>query len=318
MKRLLVLIAALVFSAGPAAQTLVEVVTTTEDLAALVREVGGNRVKVDSIARGFQDPHFVEPKPSFILKLTRADMLVVIGRDLERGWLPGLIQQSRNAKIQPGARGYLDASLTARVLEMPTGPVTRAMGDVHALGNPHYWLDPANGRRMALAVSQRLGELRPAEAASFDESYANFDRRLAAAEQRWDATMARYKGTKIVTYHRAWSNFAERFGLDVFGYVEPKPGIPPSPSHTLELVRAMQVQQVRLIIVEPYFDLKLPSAIARQAGGRVLVLPPSVGGEPAAADYIALFDYNLNLLVNAIEQARREHHPEPHHHDEHR
>lgn len=318
MKRLLVVIAALVFSAGPGAQTTVEVVTTTEDLAALVREVGGDRVKLESIARGFQDPHYVEPKPSFILKLTRADMLVVIGRDLERGWLPGLIQQSRNAKIQPGGRGYLDASLTARVLEMPTGPVTRAMGDVHALGNPHYWLDPANGRRIALAVSQRLGELRPADTSYFKANYADFDRRLAAAEQRWDARMAPFTGTKIVTYHRAWSNFVERFGFDVVGYVEPKPGIPAAPSHTLELVRAMQAQQARLMIVEPYFDLKLPAAIARQAGARVLVLPPSVGGVPEASDYIALFDYNLTLLVNAIEQTRRGHHPEPNHHGEHR
>jgi ABC-type Zn uptake system ZnuABC Zn-binding protein ZnuA len=318
MKRLIVVLAALVVSAGPAAQTVVEVVTTTEDLAALVREVGGDRVKVESIARGFQDPHYVEPKPSFILKLSRADLLAVIGRDLERGWLPALVQQSRNAKIQPGARGYLDASLTARVLEMPTGPVTRAMGDVHALGNPHYWLDPGNGRRIARAIAERLGELRAADASYFAARYAEFDRRLTVAEQRWSAMMAPYRGTRIVTYHRSWSNFVERFGLEVVGYVEPKPGIPPSPSHTLELVRAMQAQQVRLMIVEPYFDLKLPAAIARQAGARVLVLPPSVGGEPEASDYIALFDYNLSLLVNAIEQARREHHAEPHHHDEHR
>jgi ABC-type Zn uptake system ZnuABC Zn-binding protein ZnuA len=318
MKRLIVVLAALVVSAGPAAQTVVEVVTTTEDLAALVREVGGDRVKVESIARGFQDPHYVEPKPSFILKLSRADLLAVIGRDLERGWLPALVQQSRNAKIQPGARGYLDASLTARVLEMPTGPVTRAMGDVHALGNPHYWLDPGNGRRIARAIAERLSELRAADASYFAARYVEFDRRLTVAEQRWSAMMAPYRGTRIVTYHRSWSNFVERFGLDVIGYVEPKPGIPPSASHTLELVRAMQAQQVRLMIVEPYFDLKLPAAIARQAGARVLVLPPSVGGEPEASDYIALFDYNLSLLVNAIEQARREHHAEPHHHDEHR
>jgi ABC-type Zn uptake system ZnuABC Zn-binding protein ZnuA len=318
MKRLIVVLAALVVSAGPAAQTVVEVVTTTEDLAALVREVGGDRVKVESIARGFQDPHYVEPKPSFILKLSRADLLAVIGRDLERGWLPALVQQSRNAKIQPGARGYLYASLTARVLEMPTGPVTRAMGDVHALGNPHYWLDPGNGRRIARAIAERLSELRAADASYFAARYVEFDRRLTVAEQRWSAMMAPYRGTRIVTYHRSWSNFVERFGLDVIGYVEPKPGIPPSASHTLELVRAMQAQQVRLMIVEPYFDLKLPAAIARQAGARVLVLPPSVGGEPEASDYIALFDYNLSLLVNAIEQARREHHAEPHHHDEHR
>jgi len=317
MSRLIVVLAMLVSATGAAAQTTIDAVTTTEDLAALVREVGGDRVKVESIARGFQDPHFVEPKPSFILKLLRADLLVVIGRDLESGWLPPLVQQSRNAKIQPGARGYLDASITARVLEQPTGPVTRAMGDVHALGNPHYWLDPGNGRRVAQAVAQRLNELRPSDSAYFNARYADFDRRLTVAEQRWDAIFAPYRGAKIVTYHRAWSNFVERFGLDVVGYVEPRPGIPPSPSHTLELMRAMQQQQVRIILIEPYFDLKLPSAIARQTGARILVLPPSVGGAPEASDYFALFDYNLNSLVNTLRQVGRGHHPETHH-PEHR
>jgi ABC-type Zn uptake system ZnuABC Zn-binding protein ZnuA len=313
MKPLIAVLAALVLSVGPAAQTTVDIVTTTEDLAALAREVGGDRVKVESIARGFQDPHYVEPKPSFILRLSRADLMVVIGRDLERGWLPALVLQSRNAKIQPAARGYLDASLTARVLEVPTGPVTRAMGDVHALGNPHYWLDPGNGRQIARAIAERLSDLRASDASHFAARYTAFDRRLAVAEERWTAMIEPYRGTRIVTYHRSWSNFVERFGLDVVGYIEPKPGIPPSPSHTLELVRAMQEQQARLVIVEPYVDLKLPVAIARQAGARVLVVPPSVGGVPEASDYLALFDYNLNLLVNAIEQVRHEHHVESHH-----
>src|SRR4029453_12667252 len=141
-------LAVLAGAARPAAAA-VNVVTTTEDLAALAREVGGDKIKVEAIARGYQDPHFVEAKPSFILKLHSADLLIVVGRDLEIGWLPPLVTQSRNAKIQPGADGYLDASLTARILEVPTGAVTRAMGDVHPLGNPHYWLDPNNGRRIA-------------------------------------------------------------------------------------------------------------------------------------------------------------------------
>ena len=138
-----------------------DIVATTEDLASLAREIGGDRVAVEAIARGYQDPHFVEPKPSFILKLMRADLLIVVGRDLESGWLPALVQQSRNARIQPGARGYLDASLTARILEIPTGTITRAMGDVHALGNPHYWLEPGNGRRIAQAILKALAEHQP-------------------------------------------------------------------------------------------------------------------------------------------------------------
>jgi zinc/manganese transport system substrate-binding protein len=316
MQRLIIATLALAVTAGVAAPAL-NVVTSTEDLAALAREVGGGRVNVDAIARGYQDPHFVEPKPSFILKLMRADLLVVVGRDLEIGWMPPLVQQSRNARIQPGARGYLDASLTARVLDMPTGPVTRAMGDVHALGNPHYWLDPANGRRIARAIAERLGELQPSDAAYFNDRYTDFDRRLTTADERWSAIMAPYRGLRIVTYHRTWSNFVERFGLEVVGFVEPRPGIPPSPGHTLELVRAMQQQQVPIIFVEPYFDVRLPEAIARQTGARVLMMPPSVGGVPEASDYFTLFEYNLNLLVSTLRQAGREHHPESDHHERH-
>ncbi len=284
---------------GVAAQGTLDVVTTTEDLASLTREIGGDAVSVEAIARGYQDPHFVEPKPSHILRLVKADLLILIGRDLETAWLPPLLQQSRNAKIQPGARGYLDASLTARILDVPTGPVTRAMGDVHALGNPHYWLDPGNGRRVALAIMSTLTTLQPSRAAYVSQRYADFDRRLAEAERRWDAMIAPYRGIKVVTYHRSWSNFAQRFGLDVVGYVEPRPGIPPSASHTRDLVQEMRRQNVRLIIVEPYFDLRTPNAIARDAGARVLELSPSVGGK-GAESYISLFDVNLSLLIDAV------------------
>ena len=278
------------------------VVTTTEDLASLVREVGGDKVTVDAIAKGYQDPHFVEAKPSFILKLHNADLLVVIGRELEIGWLPPLLTQSRNPKIQVGSAGYLDASTGVRILEIPTGQITRAMGDVHPSGNPHYWLDPDNGRIMARNIAAALGRLAPADKAYFDQRYADFDQRLAAAEKRWDAAMAPYKGTKVVTYHRSWPNFTERFGLDVIGYVEPKPGIPPSPSHTIDLIGEMKRQGVKLILVEPYFDTKTPDAIAREVGGKVLVLMPSVGGVKEAGNYIALFDYDVNLLTNALKQ----------------
>ena len=284
------------------ARAAVKVVATTEDLAALAQEVGGDKVKVDALARGYQDPHFVEPKPSFILKLHDADLLIAVGRELEIGWLPPLIQQSRNGRIQPGAPGYLDASLNVRILEIPTGQITRAMGDVHPSGNPHYWLDPRNGRSIAMAIQQKLTALDAADAAYFAQRYADFDRRLTEAEKRWDAAMAPYKGAKIVTYHRSWPNFADRFGLDVIGYVEPKPGIPPSPSHTLELEQEMKRQGVKIIAVEPYFDLKTPSAIARDTGGVVVVLAPSVGGVKEATGYIQLFDYNINLLVETFKK----------------
>ena len=279
-----------------------KVITTTQDLAAIVSEVGGDKVSVDSLAKGYQDPHFVEAKPSFVLKLHAADLLVVVGRELEAGWLPPLITQSRNSKVQPGGSGYLDASLSAKILDIPTGQITRAMGDVHPQGNPHYWLDPTNGRRIAQAVQNKLTELDRASAAYFAQRYAEFDRKLGEAEKRWTSAMAPYKGLKVVTYHRSWPNFADAFGLDVVGYVEPKPGIPPSPSHTLDLMQEMKRQNVKLIVIEPYFDSKTPNAIARETGAQVVVLAPSVGGARDVTDYFQLFDYNINLVVSAIKQ----------------
>jgi zinc/manganese transport system substrate-binding protein len=294
------LIAAIFTSAN--AFAAIKVITSTEDLASIVHEIGGDKVTVESLAKGYQDPHFVEAKPSFIFKLHSAGLLVAIGRELEIGWLPPLINQSRNAKIRPGNPGYLDASQTARILDIPAGQITRAMGDVHPQGNPHYWLDPANGRRIAQAVQARLAQLSPGDAAYFAQRYADFDRRLAEAEKRWKAAMAPYKGLKVVTYHRSWPNFAEAFGLDVIGYVEPKPGIPPSPAHTLALQHEMKRQNVKLVLVEPYFDLKTPNAIGRDTGAKVLVMPPSVGGVKEITDYLKLFDYDINLLVSAIKE----------------
>lgn len=287
---------------GPTAFAAVNVITSTEDLAAIVREVGGDQVTVESLAKGYQDPHFVEAKPSFIFKLNRADLLVAIGRELEIGWLPPLITQSRNAKIQPGAAGHLDASLTVKILDIPTGQVTRAMGDVHPQGNPHFWLDPENGRRVAQAVQNKLTELSRADAAYFAQRYADFDRRLRDATKKWKAMMAPYQGVKVVTYHRSWPNFADAFGIDVIGYVEPKPGIPPSPAHTLNLEQAMKQQNVKIVLVEPYFDLKTPNAIGRDTGAKVLVMLPSVGGVKKVTNYFQLFDYDINLLVTAIKE----------------
>jgi len=281
----------------------ISVITSTEDLAALVREIGGDKVSVEALAKGYQDPHFVEAKPSFVLKLHSADLLVVVGRELEGGWLPPLITQSRNPKIQPGGAAYLDASLTARILDVPAGQVTRAMGDVHPQGNPHYWLDPGNGRLMAKAIQDKLTSLTPGDAAYFAQRYADFDRRLADAEKRWQAAVAPYKGLKIVTYHRSWPNFAEVFGLDVVGYVEPKPGIPPSPAHQLGLTQEMKRLGIKIILVEPYFDLQTPNKIARDVGAKVVVMPPSVGGVKEVQNYVQLFDYDVALLLAAIKES---------------
>jgi zinc/manganese transport system substrate-binding protein len=300
MKRFLWLLLATFWSVPAAGQGKLNVVTTTEDLAAIAREVGGDRITVESIAKGYQDPHFVEAKPSFILKLQKADVLIVVGRELEIGWLPPLIQQSRNAKIQPGSEGFLDASLHATILEIPAGQVTRAMGDVHPSGNPHYWLDPENGKRIARDIADKFARRRPNDRAVFEKGLAAFTARVDEGVKRWLAAMAPYKGTKVVTYHRSFPNFVARFGLDIIGYVEPKPGIPPSPQHILDLIAEMKRQNVRLILMEPYFDSKTPKAIGRATGAEVIVMPPSVGGVKEVTDYVSLFDYNIKLLVDAI------------------
>jgi ABC-type Zn uptake system ZnuABC Zn-binding protein ZnuA len=296
-------VALLLSAASVFAQSKLNVMTTTEDLASIAREVGGDRITVEAIARGYQDPHFVEAKPSFILKLQKADLLVAVGRELEIGWLPPLIQQSRNSKIQPGAAGYLDASLGATILEIPAGQITRAMGDVHPLGNPHYWMDPENGKRIGKEIADKFSELRPNDRAVFEKQLVSFTSRLGEAEKRWLAMMAPYKGTKMITYHRSFPNFAERFGLDIVGFVEPRPGIPPTPQHTLDLINEMKRQNIKLILVEPYFDLKTPTAIGRDTGAQVLVMPPSVGGTKDVPDYFKLFDYDIALVIDAIKKS---------------
>ncbi len=289
----------LAFPIGAVAKKL-NVVTSTTDMAALTEEVGGDKVAVESIAKGYQDPHFVEAKPSFLLKLRQADVLVVVGLQLEIGWLPPLITQSGNRRIQVGAPGYLDASQFAEILEIPQGTVTRAEGDVHPLGNPHYWLDPDNGRRIARGIANKLREADPGDEAYFQQRFQDFDKRLTAAEQKWDAEMRPYRGRKVVTYHRSFPNFAKHFGLDVIGYVEPRPGIPPTPTHTLEIIQLMRRENCKVVLVEPYFDLKTPQSIGRETGAQVVVYLPSVGGEKGVDDYFKLFDYDIGLLIKAF------------------
>jgi len=284
------------------ADSKIRIMTATTDLASLAQEIGGDKVDVEAVARGYQDPHFVDPKPSFLLKLSKAELLIVVGLELEIGWLPPLITQSSNPRIQVGAPGYFDASRFARILELPTGQVTRAEGDVHPLGNPHYWLDPDNALRIAKGIQNKISEMRPNDAAYFAERYDAFAQRLKQSDQQWQAQMKPYAGRKVVTYHRSWPNFAEHFGLNVVGYVEPRPGIPPSPQHTVELIGQMKRDAVKVIMVEPYFDLKTPNSIARDTGAVVVVLMPSVGGEKEITDYFKLFDYDIAKLKKALDE----------------
>jgi zinc/manganese transport system substrate-binding protein len=300
MKRIVsAVLGAMLVAAAPAFAS-VKIVTSLQDFASIADAVGGKRVETFALARGYQDPHFVEPKPSFVLKLSRADLLIVAGLELEVGYLPPLIDQSRNEKIHPGAAGYLDASNGCDILERPTGTVTRAMGDVHPFGNPHYWLDPDNGRVIARAIAAKLTEIDPAGAADYKANLAAFEAKLSEGEKRWDAALGPYAGTQLVTYHNSWPNFLKRFKLVAAGYIEPKPGIPPSPSHTVELINMMIEKKIPVILMEPYFDQKTPKAVAEKTGATLLTFVPSVGGVPEAKDYVALFDYDVKLLADTL------------------
>ena len=306
MKRILpaVFVLTSLLSVSSAAEAKLRVVTSLQDLAAIAQSIGGDRVDTFALAKGYQDSHFVDAKPSFILQLSRADLLIVAGLELEAGYLPPMLDQSRNDKIHPGNRGYLDASAGCEILQRPTTQVTRAMGDVHPFGNPHYWIDPANGRVIARSIAARLSQLDVAGSAVYQQNLAAFEQRLAQKEAEWTAKMAPYAGTRIVTFHNSWPNFAKRFKLNVVGHVEPKPGIPPTPSHTLEIINLIKDQKVPVILVEPYFDKKTPNFIATKTGAEVVTFYPSVGGTPAIKDYFALFDTNVDAFVAAMKRAR--------------
>ncbi len=300
MKKALFFSLVLLLAAAGDAFATVRVVTSLQDFASIADSVGGKRVETFALSRGYQDPHFVEPKPSFILKLARADLLIVAGLDLEVGYLPPLLDQSRNGKIRPGSPGYLDASAGCEILERPTGVVTRAMGDVHPFGNPHFWLDPDNGRVIARAIAAKLTSLDPGGAAEYKVNLAAFEGKLAENEKRWTAMLAPFAGTEVVTYHNSWPNFLKQFQLKAAGYVEPKPGIPPSPAHTVELINLMIARKVPVILMEPYFDERTPRSIGQKTGATLLRFIPSVGGVPEAKDYISLFDYDVKLLADAL------------------
>lgn len=283
------------------------VVASTSDLGALAAEVGGDLIAVEVLAPGVQDPHSVAGKPSYLLRLQRADLVIVAGLELDAGWLtgrhhvPSAISQSGNPRIQPAASGYFDASQYVEILEIPSQAYVR---DIHPLGNPHYWLDPENGRRIAQALANRLGALRPSDASYFTDRFQVFSKRLSEAEQAWRAQMRPYRGHKVVTYRRSWSNFLKRFDLISVGEIEPIPGIPPNRDHSTELINRMKNENVGVIVVEPFFELKTPNTIARKTGAHVVVMPSSVGAEKGITDYFKLFDYDLGLLTKAFEESR--------------
>lgn len=305
--RLALLVGALVSLAhlAPAsAHASTNVVTTTEDLASIVREVGGNRVQVESICRGNEDPHVLQARPSYMVKLNRADLLIAVGLELEVGWLPALIQGARNPKINPGNPGYLDASSAIRPIGIATGPIDRSQGDVHPLGNPHYWLDPANAKPLAKRIASALAAVDPSGASTYEKNRQAFDQRIDSAMQRWTSAMAPFRGARIVSYHSTFDYFFHRFGLQSVGTVEARPGIPPSASHVAQLIARMQRDKVRVIFHETFVQRATSDLVARKAGAKVLVLPTSVGGAQGVQRYEQLIDHLVRNTVAALQAAR--------------
>jgi zinc/manganese transport system substrate-binding protein len=297
---LTLLLAALLASPAPAAATL-RVVTTTEGLAALAREVGGDRVAVESLSHGVQDPHFVDANPILAVKLRDADLLVDVGLDLEIGWLPPLVNQSRNAAIQPGGSRRLTAASFIQVLDVPTGVVDRSAGDLHPGGNPHFLTDPRRGALVARAIAGRLAELDPANAAGYQARSAAFTARLDAALARWKTQLQPLAGRKIFIHHRTLTYFLDWTGLVDGGEMEPRPGTPPPSSHLADLVTLGRKEGIKACVVENYYDSKSDELVARLIGGTVVKIPGDVGGDPAATGYQAWLD----LLVQRVSAAVR-------------
>ena len=313
-----------------------QVAVTIPDLGSLVREIGGDQVAVTVFAKGTEDPHFVEAKPSFIKTLSEADLFIEGGMEGEMGWAPVLLQNARNANVLPGGRGFLDASTGITPLDVPTGPVDRSKGDVHPAGNPHYLPDPINGLRVARLIRDKLIELRPERREYFDGRYASFRQRLGAAlvgdalakkydveklallfevgklgdflkaqaEESllggWFGLMLPYRGAKVVADHNIWPYFARRFGISVIGFLEPKPGLPPTTRHLNELIESMRAQGVKVILANPYFDLRFAQFVAERTGAQVVSMAHMVGARPGTDDYIAMIDYDVRQLAGAL------------------
>ncbi len=286
------------------AQAKLNVVATLPDFGAIAQEIGGDKVKVATLAKGTEDPHFVDAKPSYIRVLNQADVLLEGGAELEIGWLPPLVNNARNSKILGDAPGHVILSRGIRLLEVPDGAVDRSMGDVHPLGNPHYWLDPANGKIIASTVAEALGRLDPANASFFTANLRKFHEALDQKIPEWASLLEPYRGTKVVTYHKSLTYFLERFGFVLAGTIEPKPGIEPSPSYINALIPRLKTEGVKLILVEPFRPRKTPTSVAQATGAKLLLVPASVNGHEQVKDYVSLFDYDVAQIAAALKQAK--------------
>ncbi len=298
MKKILLLLASLLWAGSAYAK--LNVVATITDFGAIAEAVGGDKIKVTSIAKGTEDSHFVDARPSFVRVLNQADVLIEGGAELEIGWLPPLVNGARNARILADAPGHVVLGKYIRLIEVPSGPIDRSMGDIHPLGNPHFWLDPENAKVIARVLAETFSRLDPKEKAVFEANLKTFTDRLNAKIAEWSKAMAPFRGTKVVTYHKSFDYFLERFGLQLAGTIESKPGIEPSPSYINGLIQRLRGADVKLVIVEPYRPHRTPEYVAQSLGAKLLVLPEKVQGNASAKDTISLFDYDVGQIVSAL------------------
>ena len=296
LKILLILFSAITFSVSAAKNN---VVTTTTDLKSITEFIGADKVEVSSIATGYQNPHFVDPKPSFIIKLSKADMFVTVGLDLETGWSPQLLTSSRNTKIQKGSDGYVDASIGITLLQVPS-IINRGEGDIHIFGNPHYWLDPVNGKQIAKNICDALVRISPENAALFEANLSAFDSKIDLKLKEWELKIAPFKGTKIIAYHNEWCYFEQRFGLVIQDFLEPKPGIPPTPTQLVKIISEVKNNNIKVIISSPYFTTSSSDVVASQTGAKTLILATSVGAFDNIKNYFDLFEYDIDKLTEVL------------------
>jgi ABC-type Zn uptake system ZnuABC Zn-binding protein ZnuA len=277
----------------------VRVVATTTDLKALVEAVGGDLVEVDALARGNQNPHDLEIRPSQMVKLRRADLVVLNGLELD-GWAEVAIQGAHNPELVPGARGRVDASRAIPVLDVPTGRIDRSMGDVHAAGNPHYTLDPGMAPIITANIVEGLARVAPGSRAAFEDGRKSFLAKLEPALTRWAETLAPFKGTRLVVDHAQWGYFFARYGLVQAGTIEERPGIPPSPAHLVRLAAAMKGEGVKAVLLEPWGDRRLADRLASETGAKVVPMAPAPGAVKGTESYFAWMDYNVTTLAQAL------------------
>ncbi len=289
----------LLTGAGPAAAAL-RVVATLPDVADMTRQIGGERVSVETIAQGSQDPHKVPVKPSFVTKLNRADALVVQGLGLEHAFLPALLEVAANPKILPAGPAYIDASLYIQPLEVPSSQ-NRTQGELHPLGNPHFNLDPVRGKQMARAIAEGLSRVDPAGAAGYQAGLASYTAVLDRKIAEWEKLAAPLRGVKAVSYHQDLIYLADRFGLELVGTIETKPGVPATPGHLEELVDTMKREQVKLVIREVAYEMPLARTLAERTGAQLVTISTMTGGLPGTETYVESVDANLKALVGAVE-----------------